>query len=726
MSNLPCPATVLEELQEFAAIGFYEGLDLPWPRAYGLASRRMHERMPIVLPATGWLLPDASEYPVRIRAQHNLDIPQANIVGFHHSSGLGISRDIANLRQAERPELAPAIDALIADLAPRLEHRGGYTHHNPDMVRVVNDGFLAMTAGLIAVAEPTPLQQALLDYRAGALAFHARSLDAIRAAALSASGDDRERLSRVAGAFAWAFLHPARDFLEGLLACHFAWLLDGCDGIGRLDRILGGLYERDLANGTLDQETASDLIDELFSRFHERRGWNLQIGGRLADGSLCDNALTHEVIAACARRRQTRPNVALRIATDTPDATLDKALLALASGSGRPALYNDDRYVELLTAPPFSVPFADAVEYGFGGCTETMLGGLANVGSLDGEINLARALELALFGGRDPRSGKLEGPETPDLTSCATWDDFLAILRTHLDHHTDGFVRWASSCLAWRKTAGDPKLCRTMLTRDCLERGRSFEDGGARYNWSVVSYQGVANLIDSLAALRQRVFDEQVITRERLLEALRCNFQGFQREHSLLSTTPRFGNDLDRVDLPGAEVLRHAWGRLLAAETPRGGRFVPSVIIFTTYGQAGTRVGALPDGRLAGQPLGDSAGSLPGRDTHGPSALLASVAKLPTDLAVGTPVVNLRFQRSLLVEQCGRRAVAALVRGFFARGGLQLQIACLSAEEMRAAQADPAAHGDLIVRIGGFSAYFTLLDPALQETVIARTEHAVH
>ena len=724
MSNLPCPAAVLEELQEFAALGFYEGLDLPWPRAYGLASRRLHERMSIVQPQGRWLLPDAPEYPLTAPAVDNLDAPHATIVGFQHSCGLRIDRAVADQRKRERPDLAPAIDALLADLGPRLVHHGGYTHHNPDLVRVVDEGFLAMTAGLDGLTTPTALQEALIDYRAGVLAFHARSLEAIRSAALVASGEERARLARVAGAFAWAFLHPARDFLEGLLGCHFAWLLDGCDSIGRLDRILGRLYEQDLASGVLDQATASELIDELWTRFQDRRGWNLQLGGRLADGSLCDNALTRECLAACARRRLTRPNVALRIARDTPQATLDLALAALAAGSGRPALYNDERYLELLTAPPFSLPFADAVEYGFGGCTETMLGGLANVGSLEGELNLARILERALFGGRDPRTGEAKGPATPDLAACASWTDFLAALATQIDHATDGFVRWAQDALQRRRTSGDPKLCRTLLTRDCLERGRSFEDGGARHNWSVVSYQGVANLIDSLAALKLRVFDEQAIAPKQLLAALRADFQGFARERSLLSTAPRFGNDDDRVDLPGAAVVRHAWARLLEAETPRGGRFVPSVILFTTYSGAGAKVGALPDCRLAGQPLTDSAGASAGRDVHGPSALLASIAKLPLELAVGTPVVNLRLQRSLLDQAEGRRAAAALVRGFFAQGGLQVQIACLSADEMRAAQREPERHRDLVVRSGGFSAYFTLLDPVLQETVIARSEHA--
>jgi formate C-acetyltransferase len=722
--GLPCSASALEELQEFAALGFYEGLGLPWPRAYGLASRRMHERMPIRIVTGRWLQPDACNYPPAGVAD-NRGAPHPCIVRSNYAFALMVDRTMADQRRRERPDLAPAIDALVADLAPRLAPAGG-PHHIPDLVRVVNEGFLTMTAGLAAVAEPTPQQQALLDYRAGILAFHARSLAAIREAALAATGDEQRRLTRVAGAFSWAFLHPARDFLEGLLACQFTWGLDGCDGIGRLDRILGHLYERDLASGVLDQATASALIDELYVQFQERTGWNLQIGGRCADNSLCDNALTREAIAACARRRQSQPNVALRLATDTPAATLDLALQALATGSGRPAIYNDDRYLDILMAPPFSVPFTDAVEYGFGGCTETMLGGMSNVGSTDGIINLARALELALFGGQDPGTGLQAGPATPDLAACARWEDFLAALDVQIDHQAAGCLASIRPHLKARRTMGVPQLCRTLLTRGCLESGRLFEDGGARYNWSVITYLGSSNLIDGLAALQLRVFEEGIITRERVLQALRANFEGFQAEHRLLCTAPHFGNDDDRADLLGVPILRRAWSRLLATETPRGGRFVPSIIGFIFFGMEGKRVGALPDGRLAGQPLADSAGAVAGRDRRGPTALLASVAKLPLDLAMGTPVVNLRFQRAMLAEASGRQAVAALVRGFFARGGLQVQISCLSAEEMRAAQADPERHRDLIVRLGGFSASFIHLSPEMQQTVIARTEHGAN
>lgn len=147
--------------------------------------------------------------------------------------------------------------------------------------------------------------------------------------------------------------------------------------------------------------------------------------------------------------------------------------------------------------------------------------------------------------------------------------------------------------------------------------------------------------------------------------------------------------------------------------------------MFVTYGQHGAYVGALPDGRKAGAPLADSTGPMPGRDTHGPTALLNSLAKLPLRLAIGTPVVNIRFPKPLLTSATGWAACAHLVRTYFDRGGMQLQITAVSSTELRDAQRRPDEHRDLIVRIGGYSEYFVNLDPALQETVIARTEHAI-
>ncbi len=699
----------LAEIGEWAAVGFYEGLELPWPRSYGLALRRLYEHMPIAIAPEALLHPSEPLPAARTMTSHGTWVATALIVDADHNRGLRVNHDIAAAKRAERPELAPLIDALVADLEPRLPHFGGYTHSNPDIRRVVSQGFDAMAMELvqkIAAAPDDPLLLALADYVAGVLAFWCRTRDALADAATR-----QPELAPMANAFARSFRQPATTFVEGLLAVHFTWMLDFCDSIGRFDQVLGPLYEADLAAGRLDEAFAARLLDELWRSFERLNGWNLQLGGRTPDGGDGANALTTACLEACRRNRLRRPNVALRLTADTPPTVLRTALSVLGEGSGRPALYNDDLYIQALHDAELGLSDEDAREIGFGGCTETMVAGLSNVGSLEAEFNLATALERTLA-----------RPEAAGWTSI---EPVLAALAAEVEAMTADLAAHHNAQLAARFESGDPKLARTFFTRDCVARGKSFEAGGARYNWATVSYQGMANVIDSLAAMDQVIFTQQSADMPELLAALAANFEGHAPLHRRLTGAPRFGNDDERVDQLGGRVIEHAWRCLRAHTTPRGGRYVPSCILFATYGAAGSRVGALPDGRLAGTPLNDSVGPVAGRDTHGPTAMLASVARLPLALAVGTPVLNVRVQRALFDDSAGLDALAALVRGYFESGGPQIQLTVVDRATLLAAQAQPEQYADLIVRIGGYSEYFTRLGLDLQETVIARTEHGL-
>ncbi|OPZ29667.1 MAG: Benzylsuccinate synthase alpha subunit [Lentisphaerae bacterium ADurb.BinA184] len=728
---------ILRELGEWPALGFYEACDLPWPQPVGRAFRRLYEHFDVAVPDSRLLLPCEPLPGAWNRESHQVWHAARFILGFNHNSGLSVSPDIARDVKARFPQHCAFIDALVEDLGRQLPCFGGYTHSNPDIRRVVGEGFDAMeaeldgqlalvrAAGAAADAGEVSLLEALKDYTVGVRAFHGRACEAVESAAARAAGERRRELTLVARGLRHGFLRPAQSFIEGLLAVNLCWMLDGCDSLGRLDQALGGLFERDLADGVLDIRLARRLLDELWGSFERLNGWNLQLGGYTPEGHDGCNRLTFECVAACGRNHFRRPNVALRVTRHTPDTVLDAALDVLARGSGRPALYNDDLYIETLCRLPLGLTPEDAREVAFGGCTETMVAGLSNCGSLEGSLNLAKALELALFDGRDPLSGQQLGPPTGGFAEFATYTDFEAAVREQIRHMTDRFAEHMNGQLRQRFNQGDPKLYRTFFTRDCVRRRKSFEAGGARYNWSVVSYQGIANLIDGLAAVRTCVFERGRIPAADLLAALSRDFEGYEALRQELFAAPKFGNDDDTVDRPGAEVIRFAWERLLAHQPPRGGRYLPSCILFTTYHGAGLEVGATPDGRRAREVLTDSVGAAQGRDVSGPTALLNSVAKLPLSLAIGTPVLNVRFQKRLMADPQGRRTITALVRTFFARGGMQIQFSALDREEMLAAQREPTKHADLIVRIGGYSEYFVALPPALQASVIARTEHGL-
>ncbi len=730
-------ATILRELGEWAALGFYEAIDLPWPRPYGRAYRRLYENMEIRIPEGRWLIPCESLPNAKNWRSHNVWTATALILDHDHNCGLRYNTSIAEEKKLAFPQHAEFIDALLADLRSRLVYFGGYTHTNPDMRRVVDEGFDSMAAELADAiaktraegedAEPGTLDllDAVEDFSIGARAFHSRSCAALAEAAEQATGERREQLQTIHGALSNTFLTPATTFYEALLAVNLTWMLDGCDSIGRFDQVLGRFYEADLASGTLTPDHAIELIDEVFDNFEIFNGWNMQIGGWTPEQTDGTNDLTMAIIAACGRNHFRRPNVALRITSRTPDAAIVEALRALREGSGRPALYNDDLYVKTLREMDMGLTDADATEIGFGGCTETMIAGLSNVGSLEGEVNLAKALELALYDGFDPHSGRQRGPHTGRFEAMETFEEFLAAVKKQIDFRTGKFYAWDREQLLNRFTKGDPMLARTLFTRDCIARRKSFEAGGARYNWCVVSYQGIANLIDSLAAIRRCVYEAKTVSQGELLAALKANFEGAEHVRQALLVAPKFGNDDDYVDLLGRDVIEHAWRELYSYETPRGGRYIASCILFVTYEWAGQPIGATPDGRLAGEPLADSVGAFQGNDIHGPTALLNSVAKLPLHLAIGTPVLNIRLQRAILDRDQDLTRVAAMVRAFFAGGGTQVQVSVLDREKLLAAQAEPEKHRDLIVRVGGYSEYFCNLTPELQETVIDRTEHGL-
>ena len=729
----------LRELGEWAAAGFYESLQAgdPWPIPYGKAFRRLYEHMEVRVPPDHYLLPFEPLPNARTRESHQAWCATSLIVDFDHNRGLRVNRDIAEARKQDAPQHAAFIDRLVADLEPRLPCFGGYTHTNPDMRRVVTEGFLAMEQELDAELAkvraqgdtPNPaelnLLLALKEYAEGVKALHASTVAALDRAVEVADGERREKLGVIASSFRHAFMKPAGTFIEGLLAVNFAWMLDGCDSIGRPDQVLGAHFDADAERGRLDLPFARRLLDELWQSFERLNGWNLQIGGYRPDGRDGSNALTRECLLACARNHVRRPNVAFRITRDTPDDLLAEALRVLRDGSGRPALYNDDLYVQTLLGMDLGLTPEDAREIGFGGCTETMIAGLSNCGSLEGSINLASLLELALHDGFNPVRRLQQGPHTGRFADFPDFDAFLAAVKRQVQYATDAFVAWDREQLTRRFTQGDPKLYRTLFTRDCVKRRKSFEAGGARYNWAVVSYQGVANVIDSLAAIRRCVFEDRSIAPDELLAALRSDFAGHGEARRKLQAAPRFGNDDPYADELGRDIIEYAWQELQRHETPRGGRYIASIILFVTYQGAGMEVGATPDGRKAFEVLTDSVGAAQGRDVHGPTALLKSVTRLPLHLGVGTPVLNIRLQRKMLETADSLQKVIALLRAYFAQGGLQLQISVLDSKTMRAAQKEPDKHQDLIVRIGGYSERFNVLTRELQDSVIARTEHGL-
>jgi formate C-acetyltransferase len=388
----------------------------------------------------------------------------------------------------------------------------------------------------------------------------------------------------------------------------------------------------------------------------------------------------------------------LRVTEETPEPIWQAAAESIATGCGQPALYNEKLYQKALAERFPAMPAADRLRFNGGGCTETMLAGISNVGSLDAGINLPVIFE--------PYMRRTLGT-APDF--AAFYDGLLDTITQEILPILERISRYQESRMKLR-----PHPVRTLLIDDCIDAGKDFNGGGARYYWSVVNIAGIVNVVDSLLAIRHLVYDTKKYTPAAFLAALAGQEPDYLAD---LRQCPCFGVDNETADALAADFAGKVFDVFKQRTPYLGGQFLPSSIQFATYEGAGLGVGPTPDGREAGSPLADSLGAVHGKDIAGPTALLNSVAKLPLYKAAGTPILNIRLKKQVLPS-----ALRPLILGFFDQGGMQVQVSCLSREDILDAMEHPDKHQNLIVRIGGYSEYFNRLSPVLQQTVLERTE----
>ena len=391
----------------------------------------------------------------------------------------------------------------------------------------------------------------------------------------------------------------------------------------------------------------------------------------------------------------------------------------LRSGSGNPDFCNDEQIVPALVK--VGVKPEDARDFSLSGCHEVIVTGRAQMGSVEGFINLPKMLRLTL------------GLETPlgngvDLAAIDGYEGLWDALEATMERVADGAHRAAVERDRQAAEAPGGNLAASLVVNDCIEQACGYTQGGARYNhcnWDVI---GIANLADSLAAIRKLVFEAAAVTLPAFVEALRTNWadqEGLRQR--VLNTCSHFGNDRDDVDEIAVRII-DVFSATMKKRTPfRGGEYV----LGTTAGgenmhiEFGRVTGATPDGRADGETMADSLGAAQGRDREGVTALLNSVAKLPHELLPTATTLNVKLDPRLLDGEGGVEKVAALIQGHFLAGGQQCQFNLVNREMLLEAKRCPEQHGDLMVRVAGYSAPFTALWEDLQDEIIARTEHAI-
>jgi len=509
--------------------------------------------------------------------------------------------------------------------------------------------------------------------------------------------------------------NPPYDFLS---AAQFFWLFfsyDGYDSPGRLDQIFLPYWVK------TPYDEAFAILEGMWQGFHKHRTWNICISGSDENGNDTTNEISFAILELVKKYRYQTPNLTMRCHDNTDPALLRSAAEALAEGCGIPALYND-RAVCRMFIEELGIPPKDAHNYAMNGCNQIDIQGRSHMGLEDGEVNLYKCLEYVMTRGRCLTSGEVVAEDTGDPAEFASFEDVMAAFRRQVEDMTDIACRLSNKC---QKIHGEcaPNLWRSVMIRGCIENGRDFKAGGPMYNHGQILAEGLADAVDSLAAIRYHVFEKKNFTMAQIAEAMENDFAGNEPMRKMLSEKPaRFGNGDPETDALAGEVTEHFFRHLLTIRTWRGGWYSGGCSPFSRAASYGRCVGAGANGRHCGDPIiADSIGAVPGRDAEGPTALLDSVLHLPHHLAGSGFILNIKFDKAVFRTEAGMENFMALWKAFFEGGGQQLSVTVVSQEDLLDAKVHPENHRNLIVRVGGYSDYFVNLEEGLQDNVIART-----
>lgn len=604
-----------------------------------------------------------------------------------------------------------------------------FDHFAPDYGYLLSEGITGLQEQLRASAR---------RHRGKRRAFALAQLRCMESfsAWVSGYGDDAERAGNPEAA---AVCHavaarPPQTFREALQLvwlAHVALVTEGrgAMALGRMDQYLWPYYREDIRTGRLTEERALELMCSCLMKIGEMRtlfGYddvvNIAIGGVDREGRDAVNNLSYLILEAVRICHIPGPNLSARIAGVTPKIFLRDCLRVIGTGLGYPALMNDDVNVASLIRR--GVEPGDARDYCMVGCIENFLPG-KQPPWCDGRYNTPKFLELALNGGRCMLTGRRMGAPTKAAEDMTSMEELLAAFREQLEFAARDYVLnfGCENARCNPEYYTQPFL--SCFCPGCVQSGRNVNDGGTPYpSVHGVGLMGIATVADSLAAVEQVVFREHVCTPARLVQALRDNFagEGDAELRARLLAAPKYGNNDEFADRYARYFVDVQYEVFRKYTTPDGGPYVLGIASNVANVWAGDEVAATPDGRYARQPVSDAASAAPGRDRHGPGAALLSLSKPDyTKSALGT-VVNQKYTPGAFREDKLDR-LASMVQVYFARGGQELQINAVSREVLRDAMEHPENYASLIVRVSGFSAYYTTLCREVQEDILRRTEH---
>jgi pyruvate formate-lyase/glycerol dehydratase family glycyl radical enzyme len=537
--------------------------------------------------------------------------------------------------------------------------------------------------------------------------------------------------------------NPARNFHEALQSVWFTQIMNFWEtplilsvSPGRADQYLYPYYQQDINEGRLTREEAQELLDTWLMRFaqdaspflpHSGSAFHIDVGGLKADGSDAANELSFMMLEGMMHTRMLEPNIGVLVHSKTPDDFLIKACQLCSLGTGHPMFLNNDVFVENLLArgtlggPP--VPIELARTSGAIGCNEPHIPNCESEFNIGAVLPLPAVLELVLWNGWSPFHQQQMGPKTGDPRSFKTFEEFQQAFIKQLEYLAR-HCAVAITCFELAMAEMYPTVYQSALIEDCIENGITRESGGARFNFGpCIATVGGVDVGDSLAAIKRLVFEENKITMDHLLSALKHNFDGHEELRQQLLQVPKFGNDDDYADRLVAWVMKVFSKEVVKHKNTRGGHLLPYQNPLAAYYSYGKLIAALPSGRKAWEPLSDGISPTRGSDINGPTAVLNSVGKVDNVSMFFGQTLNMRLNAQIFGSSEGVHRLASLIRTFIDLKIHHIQFNLVSSETLRAAQETPEEYQDLMVRVAGYCAYFVKLVKPLQDSIIARTEH---
>lgn len=565
---------------------------------------------------------------------------------------------------------------------------------------VTLDGFTAMITGYAEAAEKKASE----------------TDDAEAAAVLKAAAENARVLTD----------HAPRTFRQALQLMWFIHLAFQYEAryamaLGRIDQYLYPFYGRDIAEGILTHDDAVALLRCVFIRLNDDVV-NIAIAGvKPEDGTTALNDLSYAVLEAVRDCNIPGPNLSARLHDGIDQHFLDECLKVIGTGLGYPALMNDEMNIPSLYRHGYTL--YDSRNYCMVGCIENFMQGKQPPWS-DGRFNVPRYIEAVFTRGYSMLTGEAIGVDTGELPALDTMDKFMEAYRTQLRHAADSYVMFFKNENERydRRRYSQPFI--SLFCDDCIARAKDIRDGGAVYpSVHGAGCVGIASVADSLAAIEKLVYVDKLVTLEELGRVLAANYDGYEDLRKAALAAPKYGNDDDFVDKYAVWYVEFMDSLFLQYRTYDGGYFYIGIASNTQNISAGHEVAATPDGRLAREALSDAASPMHGLDKHGPTAVAASCSKPDyRRVSLGT-VLNQKYSPVVFTDENLRAKLRALITVYFRQGGQEMQINSVSRSVLKAAMDDPSGYEDLVVRVSGFSAFYTQLARAVQEDILKRTEH---